>query len=60
MGTRLIEEFLAKSGAGKCQDFRETMEWISKVRICCAERSTASSEEIGWIQNVFKHDAASQ
>ena len=31
IGTRLIEEFLAKSGASKCQDFKETVEWITKV-----------------------------
>ncbi len=31
IGVRLIEEFLAKSGAGKCQDFKETVEMITKV-----------------------------
>lgn len=31
IGVRLIEDFLAKSGTGKCADFRETAEVISKV-----------------------------
>lgn len=33
MGVRLIEDFLARSGPliGKCADFRETAEAISKV-----------------------------
>eukprot|EP00921_Rhytidocystis_pertsovi_P013893 GHVQ01022583.1.p1 GENE.GHVQ01022583.1~~GHVQ01022583.1.p1 ORF type:complete len:200 (+),score=28.84 GHVQ01022583.1:691-1290(+) len=31
IGTRLIEEFLAKSGTGVCSDFRETAEVIAKV-----------------------------
>lgn len=28
---RLIDDFLANSGVGKCQDFKETMDVISKV-----------------------------
>ena len=32
MGTRLIEEFLAKTSALKCADFKETAEMISKVK----------------------------
>jgi trafficking protein particle complex subunit 3 len=31
MGSRLIEEFLAFSGIGKCHDFQETMEVLAKV-----------------------------
>jgi hypothetical protein len=31
IGTRLIEEFLAKSHMGRCKDFRDTAEAISKV-----------------------------
>ncbi|KAI9179285.1 hypothetical protein H9P43_005948 [Blastocladiella emersonii ATCC 22665] len=31
IGTRLIEEFLAKSQMGRCRDFRETGEAIAKV-----------------------------
>ena len=32
IGTRLIEDFLAKSGLGRCSDFREVGEVVSKVR----------------------------
>lgn len=31
IGLRLIDDFLANSGVGKCQDFKETMDVISKV-----------------------------
>ena len=31
IGMRLIEDFLAKSNAGRCSNFRETAEMISKV-----------------------------
>ncbi|KAI9139743.1 NO signaling/Golgi transport ligand-binding domain-containing protein [Paraphysoderma sedebokerense] len=31
IGCRLIEDFLARSGLGRCQDFRDTAEVISKV-----------------------------
>lgn len=31
IGLRLIEEFLAKTGAQRCQTFKETSEMISKV-----------------------------
>jgi hypothetical protein len=33
IGTRLIEDFLARSNMGRCADFRETGEAIAKVRI---------------------------
>jgi trafficking protein particle complex subunit 3 len=32
IGTRLIEDFLARSNLGRCTDFRETGEVIAKVR----------------------------
>ncbi|KAJ1976838.1 Trafficking protein particle complex subunit 3 [Dimargaris xerosporica] len=31
IGVRLIEDFLARSGWGRCTDFRETMEVVSKI-----------------------------
>merc|ERR1719217_1659679 len=31
IGLRLVDDFLAKSGVGPCQDFRETAEVIAKV-----------------------------
>lgn len=33
IGMRLIEDFLAKSGVGRCANFRETADMIAKVRI---------------------------
>lgn len=32
IGTRLIEDFLARSNLGRCTDFRETGEVIAKVQ----------------------------
>ncbi len=32
IGTRLIEDFLARSNIGRCADFRETGEVVAKVR----------------------------
>lgn len=32
IGTRLIEDFLARSALGRCSDFREVGEVVSKVR----------------------------
>lgn len=32
IGLRLIEDFLAKTNTGRCANFRETAENISKVR----------------------------
>src|SRR4051794_28544096 len=35
IGTRLIEDFLARTSIPRCTDFRETAEVISKVRMQC-------------------------
>ena len=35
IGTRLIEDFLAKSNIGRCADFREVGEVVAKVRVDC-------------------------
>lgn len=32
IGTRLIEDFLARSNIGRCSDFREVGEVVAKVR----------------------------
>ena len=32
IGTRLIEDFLARSSLGRCSDFREVGEVVAKVR----------------------------
>lgn len=34
IGTRLIEDFLAKSNLGRCSDFREVGEVVAKVFQC--------------------------
>ena len=34
IGTRLIEDFLARSSLGRCADFREVGEVVAKVRAC--------------------------
>lgn len=34
IGVRLIEDFLARSSIGRCQDFRETADVIAKVTAC--------------------------
>lgn len=39
IGTRLIEDFLAKSGVGRCADFKEVGEVVSKV---CMPSDTTS------------------
>lgn len=39
IGVRLIEDFLARSNIGRCQDFRETADVIAKVPVA----STSSS-----------------
>ena len=42
IGCRLIEDFLAKSGAGRCGNFRETAEMVSKVRCPSSKPCTLS------------------
>lgn len=46
IGMRLIEDFLAKSGVGRCANFRETADMIAKVGTvirCEVEREKKSS-----------------
>lgn len=45
IGMRLIEDFLAKTGAGRCANFRDTADMISKV---CGIVSTPDGIEQGW------------
>jgi hypothetical protein len=40
IGLRLIEDFLAKTNTGRCANFRETAETISKVRVLSIIAST--------------------
>ena len=51
IGTRLIEDFLAKSNMGRCADFREVGEVVAKVRadiIPCIPVMRWTST--GWLQ----------
>jgi hypothetical protein len=43
IGLRLIEDFLAKTSAPTCSNFREVAEMISKVHTCTVMRSTRGS-----------------
>jgi hypothetical protein len=56
IGLRLIDEFLARSGIGRCADLKDTAEVIAKaceIKTLFAEiRQTTSSSCVGWIQNV--------
>jgi hypothetical protein len=51
IGTRLIEDFLAKSGVGRCSDFKEVGEVVSKVRhpAACLSHSSPTVPRTGWI-----------
>lgn len=46
IGTRLIEDFLARSNIGRCADFRETGEVVAKVRLFLAFMSGAAFQSI--------------
>lgn len=39
IGVRLIEDFLARSSIGRCQDFRETADVIAKVPVASTRSS---------------------
>jgi hypothetical protein len=44
IGTRLIEDFLAKSNIGRCADFREVGEVVSKVGASCMALSASNPD----------------
>lgn len=52
IGTRLIEDFLAKSNLGRCSDFREVGEVVAKVSHAIALILFISNFHLnsGWIQ----------
>jgi hypothetical protein len=58
IGTRLIEDFLAKSAIGRCSDFKEVGEVIAKV---CAHTQddifVGIDSRADWIQIFLKHYA---
>lgn len=71
IGTRLIEDFLARSNLGRCTDFREVGEVVAKVRHdldydkifysqnLCLSLSLALCmvlrSQVGWVQGLPKH-----
>jgi len=56
IGARLIEEFLAKSSLGRCGDFKDVGEVISKVcRRVSHDFVVANFSGTGWIQIVPEH-----
>ena len=54
IGTRLIEDFLAKSNMGRCADFREVGEVVAKVRVSSIRCGYTSLHKVrtGWLQIV--------
>ena len=57
IGLRLIEDFLAKSNAPSCSNFREVAEMISKVRFMYLLYQTRTliwlmHGLLGWLQNL--------
>jgi len=44
----LIDEFLAKSGSGRCTDFKETSEVIAKVRLGPKATNSRPSRQVAW------------
>lgn len=65
MGARIIEDFLARSGAGRCQDLREVAEMLSKVGYKPAVGANltpfplTSTRHIvtGWVQVISQYHA---
>lgn len=43
IGTRLIEDFLAKSNLGRCLDFKEVGEVVAKVYYCVSPITMADN-----------------
>jgi hypothetical protein len=58
IGIRLIEDFLAKSSAPTCTNFREVAEMISKVaQPTCTESTSGSHVRLGRLQDLPEHHA---
>jgi hypothetical protein len=50
IGTRLIEDLLAKSNLGRCSDFRDVGEVVAKVGLALPTHNhTCSTHRLGWI-----------
>ena len=46
IGVRLVEDFLARSGQGKCHDFRETADIIAKVTMHSDAHQNCNSGQV--------------
>jgi hypothetical protein len=60
IGLRLIEDFLAKSSAPTCTNFREVAEMISKVGFGLQEMCKGTwrlTHLAGWLQDLSEHHA---
>jgi hypothetical protein len=56
IGMRLIEDFLAKSNTGRCGNFKDTAEMISKVGFVFPSTDRlADTKNSGRIQDLFEH-----
>ena len=55
IGTRLIEDFLAKSNLGRCADFREVGEVVAKVSLMDFLISPPFTKGLGWVQVISEH-----
>eukprot|EP01116_Phalansterium_solitarium_P005262 TRINITY_DN16756_c0_g1_i1.p1 TRINITY_DN16756_c0_g1~~TRINITY_DN16756_c0_g1_i1.p1 ORF type:complete len:134 (-),score=7.63 TRINITY_DN16756_c0_g1_i1:195-596(-) len=53
IGVRIIEEFLARSGLGRCSDFRETSEVLAKVGLKMFLGITAQVQNFDSTKNEF-------
>nr|CAB3458766.1 unnamed protein product [Digitaria exilis] len=49
IGTRLVDEFLAKSNVSRCVDFKETADVIAKVSM---------KTEVTWVRDMLRGDDA--
>ena len=54
IGTRLIEDFLARSSLGRCADFREVGEVVAKVRECVSACVCAGMSVASWLAEAHR------
>ena len=59
IGMRLIEDFLAKSNAARCGNFRETADMISKVSLLRKAECMFLNSATGGLQDVLEHHSDS-
>lgn len=57
IGMRLIEDFLAKSNTGRCGNFRDTADMISKVALPQIRSMVWLKKLLGWVQNIPQHNS---